>query len=391
MTQNGSTQTPSSGPTHGSTQTSGSNPGSGIQPRPSVAALPAYAAGKPPVPAEGLTPFKLSSNENPLGPVPAAAEAIATGQALHRYPNPGAENLRAVLAEHLQVPFEDIVTGTGSLGALTQIINTFAGTDPSGHQDEVIYAWRSFEAYPIVVRTAGAKDVTVAVTDDGRHDLPGMLAAITERTKVILLCTPNNPTGPALSHTETEEFLQQVPGNVVVVIDEAYQEFVRSSDPVDALDLYRRYPNVVVLRTFSKAHGLAALRVGYSIAGQSITQHLRKAAVPFGVNALAETAAIASLQNLEQVHERVQQIVEERQRVTTALADAGWQIPETQGNFVWLPLGEAAADFAAAAGAQALAVRAFAGEGVRVTIGEPEANDRFIALCRTYSGTGAAG
>lgn len=356
-------------------------------PREAVGALPSYAAGKPPVPAEGLTPYKLSSNESALGPVPAAAEAAAGVMTMHRYPNPGAEELRAALAGHLDVPFEDIVTGTGSLGALSQIIAAFAGTDSRGTADEVIFAWRSFEAYPIVVRTAGAKDIMVPVSEEGRHDLAGMVASVTERTKVILLCTPNNPTGPALTHTEVEQFIGRVPDHVVVVIDEAYHEFVRSEDPVDTLALYRRYPNVAVLRTFSKAHGMAALRVGYSIAQQSITEHLRKTAVPFGVSTVGEVAAIASLRHHDQVDERVGEIVEERQRVVAALAEAGWQIPQAQGNFVWLALGENAQDFAHAAGVEALAVRAFPGEGVRVTIGEPEANDRFLQLCRTYSGS----
>lgn len=355
-----------------------------ITPRESVSRLPAYAAGKPPQPAEGLTPYKLSSNENPLGPVPAVAQTLAEIDTLHRYPNPSAEGLRAGLASALQVPVEDIVAGTGSLGALTQIINAFAGSNSDGSQDEVIYAWRSFEAYPIVVRTAGAKDVTVPVAPDGRHDLEAMLAAITEQTKVILLCTPNNPTGPALSHSEVEGFLAKAPSDVVVVIDEAYQEFVRSEDPLDALSLYRSHPNVVVLRTFSKAHGLAALRVGYSIASQEITAHLRVVAPPFGVSTLAEAAALASLQNMDQVTARVDSLVAERQRVYAALTEAGWDIHEPQGNFVWLPLGERSQDFAQQAGVQALAVRAFAGEGVRVTIGEVEANDRFIELCRTY-------
>ncbi|EXF25419.1 aminotransferase [Nesterenkonia sp. AN1] len=355
-----------------------------ITPRESVSLLPAYAAGKPPQAAEGLTPYKLSSNENPLGPVPEVAQAMAAVDTLHRYPHPNAENLRAGLAKLLDVPVEDIVAGTGSLGALTQIINAFAGSNSDGSQDEVIYAWRSFEAYPIVVRTAGAKDVTVPVLEDGRHDLEAMLAAITEKTKVLMLCTPNNPTGPALRHREVEAFLAKVPGDVVVVIDEAYQEFVRTEDPLDALALYRKHPNVAVLRTFSKAHGLAALRVGYSIAGAEITRHLRVVAAPFSVSTVAEVAALASLQHLDQVLERVDSLVAERERVTAALTEAGWTIPEAQGNFVWLPLKEQTTAFAEAAGLQALAVRGFNGEGVRVTIGEVEANDRFIELCRTY-------
>lgn len=356
-----------------------------VTPRETLKTLPAYAAGKPPTPAEGLTPYKLSSNENPLGPVPAVAEAIAGVDTLHRYPNPTAESLRGAIATTYDVDAEDVVVGTGSLGALSQIISTFAGTRSDGGQDEVIYAWRSFEAYPIVVRTAGAQDVMIPVTEDGRHDLAAMLEAITDNTRVILLCTPNNPTGPALTHTEVADFLAHVPEDVVVVIDEAYQEFVRIEDPLDSLALYRSHSNVAVLRTFSKAHGLATLRVGYSVASQEITQHLRVVTVPFTVSTVGEAAAVASLQHLDQVEERVAHLVEERQRVRTALLEAGWRIPEAQGNFLWLPLGERSLDFAHEAGVQALAVRAFDGDGVRVTIGEPEANDRLIALCTAYT------
>lgn len=355
-----------------------------VTPRPALGSLPGYAAGKPPAPAEGLTPYKLSSNENPLGPVPAAAHAVSAVDTLHRYPDPTASTLRNVLAEALGAEADEIVAGTGSLGALTQIINAFAGTGEDGTPDEVLYAWRSFEAYPIVVRTAGAQDVTVPVTPEGRHDLEAMAAAITDRTRVVLLCTPNNPTGPALRHQEVERFLDQVPRDVVVVIDEAYQEFIGMPDAVDTLSLYRRHPNVAVLRTFSKAHGLAALRVGYSIASEEITQHLRKVAVPFGVSAVAEAAAVASLASSEAVAERVTRLVEERERVQTALREDGWKIPDAQGNFLWLALGGESVDFADQAGAQALSVRAFAGEGVRASIGEIDANDRFIELCRTY-------
>lgn len=359
-----------------------------VTPRAALSMLPVYAAGRPPSPAEGLTPYKLSSNENPDGPVPAVARAIAEVDTIHRYPNPTAEALRAELSQVFGVPAEDIVTGTGSLGALTQIINAFAGTATDGAPDEVLYAWRSFEAYPIVVRTAGAKDVKIPVTAEGRHDLEAMAEAITDRTRVILLCTPNNPTGPALGNQEVRNFLARVPRDVVVVIDEAYQEYVRISDPVDTLALYREHPNVAVLRTFSKAHGMAALRVGYSIASQEITQHLRRVAVPFGVSTIAEVGAIESLRALDEVHLRVQNLIQERERVRNALLDAGWDVPDAQGNFIWLPLGDHAGDFAHHAGVKALAVRAFDGDGVRVSIGETNANDRLIEVCRTYMSRG---
>ncbi|MGC5048443.1 histidinol-phosphate transaminase [Micrococcus porci] len=365
---------------------------SGVAAHRKVSLLPPYAAGKPPVAVPGLRPYKLSSNENPFAPVPAVVERIhevvagAEGEPspVCRYPDPLSTSLRERLAAHLDVPADDIVTGGGSLGALSQVITAFAGDGgEDGAPDEVVFAWRSFEAYPIVVRTAGAKDVQVPLTADGRHDLPAMLAAITERTKVMLLCTPNNPTGPVLTTAEVEDFLAQVPPHVLVVIDEAYVEFVRHPDAVDGPAMYRRHPNVVVLRTFSKAHGLANLRVGYSVSRPEVTASLRTVAVPFAVSTVAEQAAIASLDHLDEVLERVQTVVDERERVVAALAEAGWDVPETHANFVWLPLGERGADFAAAAGERALSVRAFP-EGVRVSISEREANDRFLEVARAF-------
>ena len=357
----------------------------GITPRPVVARLPRYAAGKPPAAVEGLASYKLSSNENPLPPLPAVLAAIAQQDDFNRYPDPLSTRLRDALAGFLDVPAEDVVTGAGSLGALNQILAAFAGQNDDGKPDEVVYAWRSFEAYPISVGLAGAAAVPVPVTADGRHDLDAMAAAVTARTRVILLCTPNNPTGPALAASETEAFIRSIPSSVVVVIDEAYQEFVRQDDAVDGLALYRKYPNVVVLRTFSKAHGLAGLRVGYSVSNPVLTQYLRAAATPFAVSQIAEKAAIVSLQNFPQVVERVQTLVDERTRVTAGLTDLGWAVPEAQGNFVWLALGAESTAFAELAAARALSVRAFPGEGVRVSIGEPEANQRFLQLCADYT------
>lgn len=355
-----------------------------ISPRPVLDTLPAYAAGKPPAAVEGLVAYKLASNENPYGPVPAVRETIAAFDAISRYPDPLATLLRERLAEHLDVPAADIVTGAGSLGALTQIINTFAGARADGTQDEVIFPWRSFEAYPIVVRTSGARDVQVPLTEDFRHDLQAMAAAITDRTRVILLCTPNNPTGPILSTEDVEGFLAQVPPHVLVVIDEAYLEFIRDEGAVDGIEMYRRHQNIVVLRTFSKAHGLANLRVGYSVSHPPITQYLRVIATPFAVSSLAERSAVASLDHLDQVMERVDQVVSERERVVQGLQDAGWTVPDTQANFVWLPLGKRTPEFVAAAERQALSVRGFGAEGVRVSIGEVEANTRFLELIRQF-------
>jgi histidinol-phosphate aminotransferase len=363
----------------------------GIRPRGVLGKLPRYAAGKPPVVVEGLESFKLSSNENPLPPLPAVLEAIAAETSINRYPDPLTTALRTELAGYLGVPPIDIVTGAGSLGALNQILATFAGQNDFDAPDEVVYAWRSFEAYPISVGLAGATGVQVPVRADGTHDLEAMARAVTDRTRVVLLCTPNNPTGPILTRDEVVGFLGQVPAHVVVVIDEAYQEFVRRDDAVDGIELYREYPNVIVLRTFSKAHGLAGLRVGYSVAQQGLTEHLRVSAVPFAVSQVGEHAAVASLRHIDAVEARVQSIVDERTRVVGGLRDLGWTVPEAEGNFVWLALGEHTQDFAARAAERALSVRAFGSEGVRVSIGEEAANSRFLELCGEYSHRPAAG
>lgn len=363
--------------------------------RPVFDTLPSYAAGKPPAPVEGLTRYKLSSNENPLGPVPEVARVLAEFDAVHRYPDPLSTALRTALAGQLGVDAEDIVTGAGSLGALNQILKTFAGVNADGVQDEVIYAWRSFEAYPILVGIMGARSVQVPNLPNGAHDLDSMAAAVTDRTRLILVCTPNNPTGPAVTESQIRSFLAKVPATVPVVIDEAYFEFCAASSipegeepPLNGLDIYRDYPNVIILRTFSKAQGLAGLRVGYSISHPQITRHLRVAATPFAVSALAERAAVASIEHQEAVMARVRHIVAERERVTARLRELGYEFPSTYANFVWLPLGERTGEFVDLMNRNALSVRAFGSEGVRVSIGEIEANDRFLSLCELFAQEG---
>lgn len=360
--------------------------------RPVFNTLPSYAAGKPPAPVEGLTQYKLSSNENPLGPVPEVARVIAEFATAHRYPDPLSTALRQKLSARLGVDADDIVTGAGSLGALNQILKTFAGVNADGVQDEVIYAWRSFEAYPILVGIMGARSVQVPNLPNGAHDLDAMAATITDRTRLILVCTPNNPTGPAVTESQIRAFLAKVPAHVPVVIDEAYFEFCAASAvpegeeaPLNGLDIYRDYENVIILRTFSKAQGLAGLRVGYSISHPQITQHLRVAATPFAVTALAEAAAIASIEHEDAVMERVRHLVSERERVTARLRELGYEFPSTYANFVWLPLGERTGEFVQLMAEHALSVRAFGTEGVRVSIGEVEANDRFLSLCEVFA------
>ena len=340
----------------------------------------AYKPGRPPARTDGRPTYKLSSNENPYPPLPgvlaAATEAAAQ---MNRYPDMGAVDLLEALSDRFGVPVSDLAVGTGSVALLYHLLQA---TVADG--DEVIYAWRSFEAYPIAVQLTGATSVQVPLTVDARHDFKAMEAAITDRTKVVLVCTPNNPTGPVVRRDELLAFLDAVPSNVLVVLDEAYREFVRDPDVVDGVDVYRDRPNVVVLRTFSKAYGLAGFRVGYAIGHPPVVAAIRKCALPFGVSHVAQSAAIASLRVEEELLERVDALVVERTRVVDELRAAGWDVPETQTNFVWLDLGDDTAAFAQAVQAEGVSIRPFAGDGARVTIGEREANDLFLAVARTW-------
>ncbi|GAA4669406.1 histidinol-phosphate transaminase [Nocardioides nanhaiensis] len=348
------------------------------QPRSSVAAIPAYVPGKPSTPREGLTTYKLSSNENPYPPLPGVVEAAhGAVSVMNRYPDMGNSALYAALSARLGVPVTHLAAGTGSVALIYQLLTAFC--EPG---DEVVHAWRSFEAYPIAITTAAAVSVPVPVAADGRHDLDAMAAAITDRTRVVLVCTPNNPTGPAVTQSDLDAFLARVPEHVLVVVDEAYLEFVRMDDAVDGVATYARHPNVVLFRTFSKAYGLAGFRVGYAVAHDPVAAALRAVSLPFGVSHVAQAAAIASLENEAALLERVDALVAERDRVVAGLADAGWTVPEPQGNFVWFGLGPRTPELTAVAEAAGITVRPFAGEGVRVSIGEPEANDRLLQLAR---------
>lgn len=359
----------------------------GVRLREVLDQVPSYVPGKPAAMADGVaTAYKISSNENPYPPLPSVLAVVreAAG-AMNRYPDMAVTELTAAIAAVLRVPVEHVATGTGSVGVLGQIIQ--ATCDPG---DEVVYPWRSFEAYPIVTALAGARSTQVGLDEHARHRLDAMHAAVTERTKVVLVCTPNNPTGPIVTHAELERFLDAVPSRVLVVIDEAYLEFVVDADAPRSLELYRERPNVVVLRTFSKAYGLAGLRVGYAVAHEPVASALRKTAVPFGVNSLAQAAAVASLQAFDELKARVDALVAERTRVLEALRGQGWSIPDSQANFVWFPLGERSAAFAQAAQDAGLMLRQYGNDGVRATIGEPEANDLLIEVAASFRLSGVS-
>jgi histidinol-phosphate aminotransferase len=351
--------------------------------RESLSVLPSYKPGKPGTSAgagEGVTAYKVSSNENPYPPLPSVLKVVAdAAMEMNRYPDMATTELTEAIAGRLGVPTACIATGTGSVEVLGQVI---AATCDQG--DEVIYAWRSFEAYPIVVAIAGAVSVQVPLDVDARHDLRAMAAAVTPRTRLILVCTPNNPTGPVVHQDELDTFLDAVPDDILVVIDEAYVEFVTEDGALDALATYAARPNVAVLRTFSKAYGLAGLRVGYAVAREPVAEALRKVALPFGVSTIAQRAAIASLGVFDELQERVDALVAERERVVEGLRHQGWHVPATQANFVWLPLGNDTEAFGAAAARAGLVVRAFAGQGARCTIAETAANDLLLHVARDF-------
>jgi histidinol-phosphate aminotransferase len=343
--------------------------------------IPTYRPGRPAAARDGAPAYKLSSNENPYPPLPSVLDTVreAAGS-FNRYPDMFATGLTAAIAERFDVPATHVATGTGSVGVLQQIVQSTAADG-----DEVVYAWRSFEAYPIVVQISGARSVTVPLTPDEHHDLDAMADAVTDRTRLVLVCSPNNPTGTAVRRQRLERFLDRVPADVLVVIDEAYREFVRDEDVPDAIDVYRERPNVAVLRTFSKAYGLAGLRVGFAVAHEPVADALRKPAVPFGVSGLAQVAAVSSLGAEAELLQRVEALVAERTRVLAALREQGWtRVPESQANFVWLRLGARTEEFAAACEEAGVVVRPFAGEGARVTVGEPEANELFLRVAKGF-------
>jgi histidinol-phosphate aminotransferase len=335
-----------------------------------MGALPAYVPGR-------KTPGAviLASNESPYGLLPRVAarmsELVEGGS---RYPDLASTRLVEAIADHHGVAPERIAVGAGSVEVVGQLA---AAVVDAG--DEVVFGWRAFEAYPIITAVVGGVATRVPLRDH-LHDLDAMARAVTDRTRLVLVCNPNNPTGTAVGEQELTAFVDRVPADVLVVVDEAYLHYADPARVPDALALLGDRPNVAVTRTFSKAFALAGLRVGYCVAPADVASAVRKTQVPFSVNALAQECAIAALQDSDEVMRRAALTVAERQRVTAALADLGYAVPRSEANFVWLPLREASTDFAERCAAGAVIVRPFAGEGVRVTIGLPEENDRFLAL-----------
>ena len=343
--------------------------------RPAVLSLPRYKPSK-----SAPDAVKISSNEMPTPPSPAVLEAIARElQTINRYPDLTAAPLRQALGSRFGVGADQVRVGTGSSAILVAALSAVCqpGT-------QVVFPWRSFESYPIAVPTVGADPVPVPLLPDGSHDLVAMRAAITADTVAVIVCSPNNPTGPALTYEDIAAFVADVPDDVMIIVDEAYIDFATKPGVRTAVPLIETHPNVVVMRTFSKAHALAGVRVGYAIGDAEVIGAIQSLLVPFGVNSLALAAALASLADAEGVQRAVADIVAERERIVPALRDLGYDIPDTQSNF-YLLRGNVygLVDECARVG---LIVRPFR-EGVRVSVGSREQNDLFYSVAAEFART----
>ncbi len=344
--------------------------------RPELDGLPVYIPGKT-VPGA----IKLASNETVFGPLPSVRAAIARAtDEINRYPDNHCLELKAALAKHLGSDFtpEHVAVGCGSVSLCRQLVQITASAG-----DEVVFGWRSFELYPIQVQVAGAQPVKVPLTAD-TFDLDAMLAAVTDHTRLIFVCNPNNPTSTVVDPDALTRFVEAVPPDIVIVIDEAYVEYIRDGMLPDSLGLVRSHPNVVVIRTFSKAYGLAGLRVGYAVGDPDLIVALDKVYAPFTVSSIAQAAAIASLDVADELLARTDAVVAERTRVSDGLRAAGFTLPSTQANFVWLPLGPRTGNFVEEAANARVVVRQYGTDGVRVTVAAPEENDALLGFARDW-------
>ena len=336
--------------------------------RPDMMSLPVYRQGNPPPPGG----IKLSSNEVPFPPSPTVQKALEEGQ-WNRYPDATALGVRKRLARKYGVSPDEVLVGAGSVALLAQWITAAAGPG-----DEVVYSWRSFEAYPGLVSVAGATSVQVPNTPDHRHDIDGLVNAVTDKTRVLIVCTPNNPTSQIVTRDEFESLMSRVPESLLVILDEAYAEFVDHPDAVDGRDYLGRHPNLVVLRTLSKAYGLAGLRIGYAIASPAVIAPARAAAIPLSVSAPAQIAAEAALDNESEILGRLESI---RHQMATVRSEwSGNWLPQPWGNFAWLPVGEDTETVSRWLEEEGVVARVFAGEGIRVSIAEPEGVDALLRV-----------
>ncbi|HEX5928661.1 MAG TPA: histidinol-phosphate transaminase [Solirubrobacterales bacterium] len=348
-----------------------------------LARMPGYQAGVP----TGQAPeaiasgniAQLASNESPFPPHPRVVEAIAAAAgAMHRYPDPDATLLRRRLAERFETDPSRIAVGNGSCEILLAAAEALC--EPG---DEILFAWPAFSMYPYLPALTGAREVRVPLAAGGVHDLDAMAAEVTAATQLLLVCNPNNPTGTHIPAAQIAAFCERVPAHVTIALDEAYVEFQTDDDPDASLALLADFPNLVVLRTFSKCYGLAGLRVGYAIGPATFRAAVDAVRQPFSVNALAQAAGAEAVLHQDDVLRRVESTVAERLRVEEGLRGMGLGTAETQANFSWIDLGDAEeAEVVAGLAEREIAVRPgtpLGGPGhIRVSYGTEAENDRFL-------------
>lgn len=346
---------------------------------PSIEALTPYEAGKPleQLARElGVTDaIKLASNENPYGPSPKVVDALrAAAPDVHRYPDSTGYRLRHRLAERLKVSPEEIVLGNGSNELLELLVRTFCT-----RESHVVFAEPSFVVYRMASMAQGVPFTAVPLRDQ-THDLEALARAVTPATRLVFIANPNNPTGTFVTRARLTRFLEEIPADVIVALDEAYSEYADAEDYPDGLTLRDRRRHLVVLRTFSKIHGLAALRVGYAVAPTAVVQYMNRVRAPFNVSSLAQEAAIAALDDPE--HEQRCRAANraERERVTRALSELGVTVVPSQANFLFIDLGRPARPVYEALLRRGVIVRPFTGleNNLRVTLGTPDENERFL-------------
>ncbi|MGD2081161.1 MAG: histidinol-phosphate transaminase [Nitrospirota bacterium] len=349
-----------------------------IRPPEHVSAIEPYVPGKPVEELErelGIKgSVKLASNENPAGPSKKALEALTPEVMgdLNRYPDGGAFYLTKALVERHGVSEDQIILGNGSNELIDIAVRTFMRPG-----DEAVMAWPSFVVYPMSVQAQGCRGVRVPLRDY-RHDLGGMAEAVTEKTSVVFIANPNNPTGTINTKDEFDSLMERLPDGILVLVDEAYCEYVESADYADALKHMRSGRNVLVLRTFSKIYGLAGLRIGYGITAPDIARDMNRVREPFNTNSLAQAAALAALSDAEHV-ERSKRINGEGKAFLYRELDAmGIKYVPTEANFIFMFPGRPSAEVYGELLKRGVIVRPMGEDSIRVTIGLPEENERFV-------------
>jgi histidinol-phosphate aminotransferase len=346
--------------------------------------LPHYEAGLPSADASekyGVAEItKLASNESPYPPNPAVVEAVARAAAgINRYPDPAAKALRRRLAERHEVDPAQIAVGNGSCEILLAAAEALC--EPGA---EIVYAWPSFSMYPHLPALTGAREIRVPLAEGDVHDLDAMAAEVTAATQLLIVCNPNNPTGTYIPVTEVGAFLERIPQHVITILDEAYIDFQVADDPDASIDLRSQFPNLVLLRTFSKNYGLAGLRVGYAIGPTRFRQAVDAVRQPFSVNALAQAAATEALAHSDDGAERVERTIVERVIVEEGVRERGLATPDSQANFSWIDLGDrdeqGVIDGLGERGVIVRGGTSLGGPGhIRVTYGHRAENERFLA------------